>query len=365
MEFLKACFFILMAEMGDKTQILALAFATKYNVKNVLLGVLIGSFLNHGLAVILGAYLSSVIPLGVIKLVAACSFIAFGLWSLKDDAEEEDGEAKEKFGPVVTVAIAFFIGELGDKTQLTAITLSTSSAYPAIILVGTVTGMIITSGIGIFVGSKLGKSIPEFTMKIISSAIFIFFGILGLYEAVPSKYITLPYTLLFFATLSTIVYLLLSKTIKSQKEHKTTKLRRTAELLRERVQNIKPAVEKICLGEDKCGVCQGNKCRVGAAKEVINKSLDSSNYIVNINLSKNNSFNHKEFSKEKTLEALNETVKNCIGCIEEHDKSCVVNIVREMLENEYLGENLAFEGDIEKYMKLLNSKIHLSNKSAG
>lgn len=356
-EMIKACFFILMAEMGDKTQILALAFATKYKVQKVLLGVLIGSFLNHGLAVILGAYLSSVIPLGAIRLVAAISFIGFGLWSLKFEEGEEEEDTKEKFGPVLTVAMAFFIGELGDKTQLTAITLSTDSAYPAFILAGTVTGMIITSGIGIFVGSKLGKRIPEFTMKIVSSAIFIFFGILGLFEAVPKQYITAINIIIFFVVLGASVYILLIPSIKQLKEKRITPLKKAADKLYESVRNIRPSVENMCLGVKNCGSCQKGSCPVGRAKAVLECAITTGDYIVPEEYKGSEKLAKKNFDMEKTLQALNSAVENCLNCGKEHDKNCVVNKVRELLEMEYFGELLQFNGNVEEYKALVEERL--------
>jgi Ca2+/H+ antiporter, TMEM165/GDT1 family len=356
-EMIKACFFILMAEMGDKTQILALAFATKYKVQKVLLGVLIGSFLNHGLAVILGAYLSSVIPLGAIKLIAACSFIGFGLWSLKSEDEEEEGETKEKFGPVLTVAMAFFIGELGDKTQLTAITLSTDSPYPAFILLGTVTGMIITSGIGIFVGSKLGKRIPEFTMKIISSAIFIFFGILGLFDSVPKQYITVPNIVIFFILLIFVIYILLAPSLKQIKEKRLTPLKRAADKLYESVRNIKPSLESMCLGSGSCGGCQKGACPVGRARAVLECAITKGEYTVTDEYKEKVELKKKDFDREKNLSVLNSVVANCLNCGKGHDKNCVINKVRELMEMEYFGEVLDFNGDVEEYKKLLDKKL--------
>jgi putative Ca2+/H+ antiporter (TMEM165/GDT1 family) len=146
-EYLKALFLIIMAEMGDKTQILAMAFATRFKVKSVLLGIFAGSFLNHGLAVILGAYLSKFIPVNTIQIIAGFSFIGFALWTLRAEEDDEEENTRENFGPMVTVAIAFFVGELGDKTQLTAITLSSDANYPLFILLGTVSGMVISGAL--------------------------------------------------------------------------------------------------------------------------------------------------------------------------------------------------------------------------
>lgn len=108
-ELIQAFFFIFMAEMGDKTQLMAMAFATKYSLSKVLLGVALGSFLNHGLAALLGTYLTLFIPLDTIGLLAAFAFIFFGLWALKVNGDDgEENELHSRFGPVIMVASAFF-----------------------------------------------------------------------------------------------------------------------------------------------------------------------------------------------------------------------------------------------------------------
>lgn len=216
-EFIRALFLIFMAEMGDKTQILAMSFATQFSVESVLLGVFIGSFLNHGLAVILGTYLSSIIPVNFIQILAGFLFIGFALWTLYDEDEEDESSRKSRFGPVLTVALAFFIGELGDKTQLTAITLSIDARYPLFILLGTVTGMVLTSVLGIYVGSKLGDKIPEFTLRIISAAIFMFFGVSKLYSTLPKDFITISNVLIFLLLITTSTYMILKKSLRKRK----------------------------------------------------------------------------------------------------------------------------------------------------
>jgi len=123
-ELIKAFILIFIAEMGDKTQILAIAFATKYPVKKILIGVFVGSLLNHGLAVIFGYYLGSVIDFGIVKVVTGIAFVIFALWTLRIDEDEFEKPSKYRFGAVLTVSIAFFLGELGDKTQLAAVALA-------------------------------------------------------------------------------------------------------------------------------------------------------------------------------------------------------------------------------------------------
>ncbi|HHT65930.1 MAG TPA: TMEM165/GDT1 family protein, partial [Clostridiales bacterium] len=155
-ELFESFLLVFLAEMGDKSQLLAMTFAARYPIRKVLLGVLIGALLNDGLAVLLGSLVSTLLPIKTIQIVAGFTFIAFALWTLKPDGEEdESSEHKMKLGPVLTVAIAYFIGEFGDKTQLTAITLASQAVFPVMILAGTVSGMILTGGIGIWIGRKL------------------------------------------------------------------------------------------------------------------------------------------------------------------------------------------------------------------
>ncbi len=175
-ELLGAFLLVFVAEMGDKTQILAMMFATKYRATAVLAGVFMGSLLNHGLAVLLGAQLGCLIPVSVLGTIAGAAFIYFAFSSLKYGNDEKEQLRKYK-SPIFTVGSAFFIGELGDKTQLAAITLSMDADYPWIILIGTVGAMVATSMIGIWIGSKIGKKIPDIFIKTFSAVLFFMFGV--------------------------------------------------------------------------------------------------------------------------------------------------------------------------------------------
>lgn len=206
-EFIKAMLLVVVAEMGDKTQLLAMAMASKYKVGQVMLGVLIATIFNHALAVLAGTYLSSLIPMGAVEVVAAVAFLAFGLWTLRGDKIDDDGDKKHKFGPVVTVAIAFFIAEMGDKTQLMTITIAAESAQPLFILMGTTTGMLIADGIGIIGGAWMAKHVPDVYIKWIAGIIFMFFGTLTLFKTVPAVFITPLYVIPFFLILGACIYL--------------------------------------------------------------------------------------------------------------------------------------------------------------
>lgn len=182
--FLLATGAVTLAEMGDKTQLLAMAFATRIKASKVLIGVFIATVLNHALAVAVGSLITRFGALEVwIQGIAALSFIFFGLWTIRGDKLEGEDQRKSRYGAVMTVAIAFFIAELGDKTQLATIAIATQFPQnPLVILLGTTTGMLIADGIGIIIGVVLCKRIPERTIKLVSAGAFIVFGLIAVYQ---------------------------------------------------------------------------------------------------------------------------------------------------------------------------------------
>lgn len=175
--FLSSFFLIFLAEMGDKTQLVALAFATRYKVKDVLLGIFFATLLVHLFSVFLGGGIGAVIPVLYVKWLAGLSFIGFGIWTLRGDTLE-DGEKKSgRFGPFLTVATAFFLAELGDKTMLATVTLAAQTRSFAGVWLGSTAGMVAADGLAIIVGITLGKRIPEKAIKYAAAAIFIICGI--------------------------------------------------------------------------------------------------------------------------------------------------------------------------------------------
>lgn len=184
MAFLLAAGTVVLAEMGDKTQLLAMAFATKYKASKVMLGVFIATIFNHGLAVAVGNFITRFESAQVwISAIASLSFIFFGLWTIRGDKLEGEENRTTKFGAVATVAFAFFLAEMGDKTQLATIALAAKwPASPVGILAGTTTGMLIADGIGIIIGVVMCKKIPERTIKLVSAGLFILFGLIGSFE---------------------------------------------------------------------------------------------------------------------------------------------------------------------------------------
>lgn len=337
-EFVRAVSLIFFAEMGDKTQILAMAFATKYKVRNVLLGILIGSFLNHGLAVLLGSALSSVVPVELLQLIAGVSFVGFALWTLKSDEDEEE-EVKKSYGPIVTVALAFFIGELGDKTQLTAIVLATDASYPLFILLGTVTGMVITGGIGIYVGSKLGSKIPEFTIKMVSAAVFMFFGVIKLWQNVPTQYLTLPYVGLFTVVIGLSAYFILRPTLQLRKAGLTA-YQQSAQRLYDFYHELSVDVEEICLGTEICGSCQSTHCVIGATKHLLKHQNEE--FKVDYDTLE------KKFNNMKIIRSL----EKIITYLDENESTETINTTKKHLEMILFKKEIPFTSKVEYIEKL-------------
>jgi putative Ca2+/H+ antiporter (TMEM165/GDT1 family) len=203
--FLASLGFVVLAEMGDRTQLLAMASATRYQASTARRGVSAATVRNHFLAVLAGNYLTNLVPIHYVQIAAAASFILFGLWTIRGD--ELAGEDKRyHFSPFWTVAVAFFIAEMGDKTQLATVALAAKYQSVIPVLVGTTAGMLIADAIGIGIGIVMGKKIPERAVKWIAALIFIGFGIWGLYEYLPEEVLTVPAALSGITAVALAVY---------------------------------------------------------------------------------------------------------------------------------------------------------------
>lgn len=294
-EFIRAFVLIFLAEMGDKSQIIAMTFATKYRIWDVMLGVTLGVVFNHALAIILGNFISILIPTSYIHLAAGFLFIIFGLNSLSID-EEEEIEDKKEFSPILTVAIAFFIGELGDKTQLATMTLAAESLNPFIVLLGTSTAMIATSSLGIFIGSKVGKKIPEISVKIASSLVFLIFGLIRVVNSIEIQPLIMLISLLLLAGIEII---LIARVLKSQ--HRPIK--NASQALYEKTKQLKKTLDSICLTEDRCGTCSGTGCLLGYIRYILNQARETEEYYDTLYFDPKKLMK-RDFNKKKILDAL-------------------------------------------------------------
>ena len=173
--FLASLAFVVLAEMGDKTQLLAMAFACRFRWQTVMWGVLVATILNHLFAVLVGNYLTSLIALSTLQIGAAISFIIFGIWTIRGD-ELGDEAKKDKFSPFWTVAIAFFIAEMGDKTQLMLVAM-TSRFKLKDILLGTGVAVLVLNGLAVLAGGIISTVVPTWLIRLIAGAAFLFFAV--------------------------------------------------------------------------------------------------------------------------------------------------------------------------------------------
>lgn len=216
--FAVALLLIMVGELADKSQLLALVLATRYKAWQVLLGIFVATFVVHFFTTLAGQFLGGFIPESVLPWVTGLLFVGFGVWTLRGDTVEE-GEADRggarRFGPVVATGVAFFFAELGDKTQIMTLTIaadpggallayaskagvvlpawlvSASGGVGAVgasgrfwaVTLGSTVGMVIADAIAIGVGRLLGRNLPELLLRRVSGAIFIAFGVLTIAAA--------------------------------------------------------------------------------------------------------------------------------------------------------------------------------------
>lgn len=171
---------IFLAELGDKSQLMAMAFASRYRAWPVLAGITISTAVVHALSVLLGASVAGALPTDWINVAAGLAFLGFAAWTWRGDELTAADEERARIGgrsALIAAAVAFFIAELGDKTMLATITLATR--YEAIgTWAGSTFGMVVADALGIVVGAQLGKRLPERTVRIVAASLFVLFGLL-------------------------------------------------------------------------------------------------------------------------------------------------------------------------------------------
>ena len=186
--FLTVFLAVFVAEMGDKTQLLLIALASKYKVRDILIGTTAAILVLNALAVLAGGLLNEFLNthIWIVKLIATLAFFYFSVTSLlKESDEEESSENKIKFAPLAVFCI-FFIAEFGDKTQLTAITFGATNGLNAnaiVIWLSSSLALLIADIIGLFVGHFLHGKTPDRFFNLLAFAVFAVFGFLNLFDS--------------------------------------------------------------------------------------------------------------------------------------------------------------------------------------
>ena len=176
---------VALAEIGDKTQLLAFILAARFKKPlPIVLGILAATLVNHGLAGALGAWIMSVVSPGVLRWVLGLSFLAMAVWTLiPDKIEEEETQVAQHFGVFGATLVTFFLAEMGDKTQIATVAMAAHYGTPLLVIIGTTLGMLIADVPAVFVGDKLAARIPMKLVHSIAAAIFALLGVATLLGA--------------------------------------------------------------------------------------------------------------------------------------------------------------------------------------
>lgn len=180
--FLIATGLVAIAEIGDKTQLLAFVLASRFRRPwAVVAGILVATLLNHAAATALGSWITAVLSPGTLRWVLALSFAAMALWVLKPDRLEDDGAAaRSSWGAFGTTALLFFLAEMGDKTQLATIGLAAHYAQPVAVTAGTTLGMLLANAPVVWLGQAATARLPLLWIRRAAALLFAGMAVLAL-----------------------------------------------------------------------------------------------------------------------------------------------------------------------------------------
>ena len=186
--FLQTALLVGLAELGDKTQLMALAFGARYSWRVALTGIGIGILVIQLVSVAAGEIVGSALPRTWVGLAAGTAFIAFGLAALRrarDDREKREVGTPRRAGTLarlVTIVSTFVLSELGDKTQLMAMVLASQTRQFLAVWLGASAGMLLVDGSAVLLGGAFGARLPERAIRLGSATIFVLFGLWTLAE---------------------------------------------------------------------------------------------------------------------------------------------------------------------------------------
>ena len=176
---------VALAEIGDKTQLLAFLLAARFKKPvPIILGILAATVVNHGLAGAVGAWITHSISPDILRWVLGASFIGMAIWTMiPDKIEDEETQVAKRFGVFGATLITFFLAEMGDKTQIATIAMAAHYADPLLVVIGTTLGMLIADVPAVFVGDKLANKTPMKLVHTVAAAVFAVLGIATLLGA--------------------------------------------------------------------------------------------------------------------------------------------------------------------------------------
>lgn len=174
---------VAIAEIGDKTQLLALLLAARFRAPlAVIAGIFVATIANHALAAFVGTLIADWLTPLVLAWTVGISFLAMGIWALIPDAPpaEEETPAPARFGPFLATTIAFFFVEMGDKTQLATAALAAHYQSLVLVALGTTLGMMAANVPAVLLGEAVAKRVPLRLVRMVAAAIFILLGLVAL-----------------------------------------------------------------------------------------------------------------------------------------------------------------------------------------
>ena len=176
---------VALAEIGDKTQLLAFLLAARFKrPAPIIAGIFVATLVNHALAGALGAWLTQLIQPGVMRWVLGLSFIAMAVWTLiPDKIEDEEAQLASKLGVFGATVITFFLAEMGDKTQIATVAMAARYPDPVMVVLGTTLGMMVANVPAVFAGDKLAARIPMRLVHGLAAALFAALGVATLMGA--------------------------------------------------------------------------------------------------------------------------------------------------------------------------------------
>jgi putative Ca2+/H+ antiporter (TMEM165/GDT1 family) len=169
---------VALAEIGDKTQLLAFILAARFKKPvPIILGILVATLVNHGLAGALGAWITAMVSPQILRWILGFSFLGMALWTLIPDKMDEEGpRIAQRLGIFGATLVTFFLAEMGDKTQIATVALTAHYTAPLMVVMGTTMGMLIADVPAVFVGDRLADRIPMRLVHAVAAAIFALLG---------------------------------------------------------------------------------------------------------------------------------------------------------------------------------------------